>query len=861
VKKSNLLALRAITVYCVVTGAWILLSNQFVGRFVTDPRWLGYFHTYICKGLAFLAGSAIVFFFLLRCQLQRWEAEVVRRKEAETALSADEEKLRAIFEAEPDCLKLLDADAILREINPAGLEIMEADDLASVLGKSVIHVVEPEYREAVRAMLVGAANGEKRNLEFKITGLKGTPRWIDMYVAPVRDPVTGKNRVLAVSQDITDRKRAETEVARLARQNEMILNTAGEGIWGLDTTGKATFINVAGARMLGYEPQELIGRYTHATLHHTTIHGQPHPIEQCPIQMALRDGQAHRCSNDIFWRKDGTSFPVQYACSPMVENGKVVGEVVVFSDMTECKQAEDELHWKTAFLEAQVDSALDGIIVVDNQGKIILQNQRAIEIWQVPAELVANREDAWQTKFAADQTKNPQQFLDKVASLYAHPDEVSRDEIELINGTFLERYSYPVRDKAGKHYGRIWTFRDITERRKLECQYRQSQKLEAIGLLASGVAHDFNNILTVIQLQAGLLKAEQSPNSRQKDFAVEIENASQRAANLTRQLLLFSRQQIMQLRDLDLNEVIAHITKMLLRVLGEHIQMQFKYSPQPIYVHADAGMMDQVLLNLAVNARDAMPKGGQLVIETSVAEFDEASTTQTPPGRPGQFACLSVQDTGHGIALDIMPRIFEPFFTTKEVGKGTGLGLATVFGIVQQHQGWIDVQSAVGTGTTFRVYLPLLNRPPDNKKADWSSLASVRGGDETILLVEDDPILRTSVRTTLSLLGYQVLEAGTGMEAIKIWKAHQAKICLLLTDLVVPGGMTGRDLAELLLQHDPELKVVYMSGYSPEIASGDFVLEEGVNFLVKPFETQKLTQTIRQSLDGLHSLIPDIEKI
>jgi nitrogen-specific signal transduction histidine kinase/CheY-like chemotaxis protein len=391
---------------------------------------------------------------------------------------------------------------------------------------------------------------------------------------------------------------------------------------------------------------------------------------------------------------------------------------------------------------------------------------------------------------------------------------------------------------------------DITEQRKLEDQFRQSQKMEAFGQLAGGVAHDFNNILAVIQLQAGLLKSGRNLSPEELNFAEDIGKAAERGANLTRQLLLFSRKQTLQPRNLELKELVANISRMLERTLGEHVQLQFKFSEEPLCIHADPGMIDQILLNLSVNARDAMPKGGGIIIETSAAEFDEASATQTPQARAGRFVCLSVTDSGCGIPPEVLPRIFEPFFTTKELGKGTGLGLATVFGIVQQHGGWINVYSEVGQGTTFRVYLPRLASTSDTKFLRRSR-GPIRCGTETILLVEDEPTLRAPAVTTLSRLGYRVLEASSGNDALEVWKQHRGEIRLLLTDLIMPGGMTGRELAAQLLQQNPKLKVVYSSGYSVEIVGKDFSPKENVNFLTKPYEAEKLAQTIRNSLDGL----------
>ena len=404
-------------------------------------------------------------------------------------------------------------------------------------------------------------------------------------------------------------------------------------------------------------------------------------------------------------------------------------------------------------------------------------------------------------------------------------------------------------DEKGKPAEIIGSWSDITERVKMEEQYRQSQKMEAIGQLSGGVAHDFNNILTVILGHVGLLGMRKDLPLEIQESAGEIGRAAERAANLTRQLLMFSRRQTLQLRDLDLNEVVTQTTKMLQRVLGENIQMQFRYAPKPLFLHADAGMMDQILLNLAVNSRDAMSKGGRLLIETSEAEIDEGSASQLPEAQPGSYACLSVSDTGGGIPPDVLPHIFEPFFTTKEVGKGTGLGLATVYGIVQQHHGWINVYSRTGQGTTIRVYLPRLAMASD-ARSERASFSSLPRGRETILLVEDESALRTLVGSVLSQLGYRILDASSGPGALEQWRQHKDDIHLLLTDIVMPDGMSGIELAERLLAEKPGLKILYSSGYSAELAGKDLSLQEGVNFLAKPYDPHKLAQTVRTCLDA-----------
>jgi signal transduction histidine kinase/ActR/RegA family two-component response regulator len=390
-------------------------------------------------------------------------------------------------------------------------------------------------------------------------------------------------------------------------------------------------------------------------------------------------------------------------------------------------------------------------------------------------------------------------------------------------------------------------FRDVTLQRRLEDQLRQSQKMEAIGQLAGGVAHDFNNILTVIHGHASLLLASGLDDTGARS-AQQITQASERAAGLTRQLLTFSRRQLIQPKRLDMNKVVGNMTDMLGRILGEDVSLQLKYSQSPATVEADAGMMEQVLLNLAVNARDAMPRGGQLGVRISIVEVNEDHVRRHPDARVGTFVCVSKSDTGCGIPPENLPRIFEPFFTTKEIGKGTGLGLATVYGIVKQHQGWIEVESTVGKGSVFRIYVPFIGaEQPEAEKP--ATQITIRGGTETILLVEDEKPVRELVARILQKYGYKILQAGNGIEAVEVWRQNMDRIDLLLTDLVMPDNMNGRELAETLWKEKPDLKVIFTSGYSADIVGKDFKLESNLNFLQKPYQPQTLALAVRRCLD------------
>ena len=389
--------------------------------------------------------------------------------------------------------------------------------------------------------------------------------------------------------------------------------------------------------------------------------------------------------------------------------------------------------------------------------------------------------------------------------------------------------------------------------RRSEAQLRQAQKMEAIGQLAGGVAHDFNNLLAVIRGNTELvLMNDGQAGETARDGLKQVIAASDRAANLSRQLLAFSRKQVMRPQPLNLNDVVGNLTKMLKRIIGEDIQLSCSYAARLPSVQADVGMLEQVLVNLVVNARDAMPQGGQLLLATEAVRLDAAAPKTHPEASVGDFVCLSVTDTGTGIAAQHLPHIFEPFFTTKDVGKGTGLGLATAYGIVQQHQGWIEVASQPGAGSTFKMFLPAVSPPPAPVSPTGPSDAKPAGGSETILLVEDDEGVRSLTSRILRNFGYRVHEATSGPQALDLWSAHKDGIALVLTDMIMPQRISGRELVENLLIGCPGLKVIFMSGYSGDSFGDDTTLlrRAGTRFLQKPFDSYTLLQAVRQSLDA-----------
>ncbi|MBI2949111.1 MAG: response regulator [Verrucomicrobia bacterium] len=390
---------------------------------------------------------------------------------------------------------------------------------------------------------------------------------------------------------------------------------------------------------------------------------------------------------------------------------------------------------------------------------------------------------------------------------------------------------------------------EIEERSLMEEALRQAHKMEAVGQLAAGVAHDFNNILTVILGHVSLI-SETSGIEEIRSSVLEIRESAERATSLVRQLLAFSRKQVLQPLPLDFGEVLTNLGEVLRRVLGEHITIDLQVQPRghlPL-VNADLRLMEQAIINLAVNARDAMPLGGSLVISAREVEIDVGAVQQNPEAHTGRHICVRVLDTGGGIPAEVLPHIFEPFFTTKDPGKGTGLGLASVYGIVKQHSGWIEVQSELGRGTTFRLFFPVC--APESKDESTSSETSpVAGGNETILVVEDEPSVRRLAVDVLRRYGYQVCEAESSLQAIDLFKQRIQEIDLLLTDMVMPGGVPGTELASSLQEEKPNLKVIYMTGYSRNFAGTDFVPSGDRVLMAKPFSGQELLRMVRRILD------------
>ena len=681
-------------------------------------------------------------------------------------------------------------------------------------------VVHPDDRERVAKEARDALlEGRVLDVEGRVTRADGAIRLIHTRAQLVSDDEGKARHVFGTAQDVTERRLVEVEQHEIEARFRAFVDHATDALVLLDNTGRVIDVNQSTCESLGYTREEMLGM----TPADFDVQATPAFTRDLAARFVREDTFSF---DSILRRKDGSTFPVEVRMRQFWEGGRRI--VALARDITKRKQAEDNLRASEERFRRMIENASDLISVINRDG---------IFKFQSPA---AKRMLGYE----------PEAMLGKHCIEYVHPDDRAK-KLAAIERTIAEPATPIMVEQRVRRADGQWRLfqtiaqslpddggegfivlnsRDLTDARQLEEQLRQAQKMEAIGQLAGGVAHDFNNILAAIMMQTGLSNVPGVPDDVRENLE-QIQLAAERAAELTRQLLMFSRRQLMQPRDVDLNELVKRLAKMLQRIIGETVVLQLDLDSQPLVTRVDPGMMDQLLMNLAINSCDAMPAGGTLVIQTR---------------RAGGAIGIRVHDTGVGIAPEILPRIFEPFFTTKEAGKGTGLGLATVFGIVQQHHGTIDVASEPGQGTTFSVTIPIGG---SGHAAPALVRTAPRGANELVLVVEDDPLVRRTTRRTLERSGYRVVDAENGRVAIELWERLADKPALLLTDLVMPG-LSGHQVAAALRAFEPGLRVLYTSGYSADIAGRELELRAGENFVQKPFAQQALLEAMRRCLDS-----------
>jgi len=772
------------------------------------------------------------------------------------ALLASDEQLRRVGDNLPDSYVYqyaMHRDRSHRFIYvSAGVEQVHGIKTAEVLANasSVHSQVDAAQREALAIQEEESArNLSDLNVEVRIRRRDGAERLVHVRSRPRQDADGGILWDGCVT-DITDRKRAEEEVRRSEQLFRTLVETAPDAIWVL-LENRFVYLNASALRLFGAESAgsllgQPIGDRIHASHREVTLQGLA-SLERSDAAVVSKDR--------ILLALDGMPRHADLSQVRILYQNQE--SILVFGrDVGDRRLAEAavEQQLKLKFQLERIAATVPGTIY-----SFVLRPDGSMAMPYASAEV----ESVFGLK--------PEDIRDDASAILAlvHPADIQRvresiaasattlkpwrEEFRAQNtkrgDIWIEGHSMPQRQPDGSI---LWHgfLQDITERRQLEHQFRQAQKMEAIGQLAGGVAHDFNNILAAIMMQAELGALVHGIPAEVLEGLQQIQLAAKRGANLTRQLLLFGRRQVMQPRDLDVNAVVKGLANMLRRIIGEDVRLQLELHLLPLTTHADAGMLEQVLMNLAVNSRDAVgDKGGMLLIKTSERTVDVVSESQVLEAPPGRYVCITVEDNGCGIPSENLPRIFEPFFTTKQPGRGTGLGLATVFGIVKHHRGTIRVESEPGRGTTVKVLLPACDRPVGEPQV-LEEKPDRRWGSETILLAEDDLALRAVTRKTLERHGYRILEAGHGFEALERWKQHQGKVSLLLTDLVMPSGMTGQELAKRLREEQPDLKVIFTSGYSSEMAGREVELRQGEEFVQKPCPPDLLLSVVRRCLDA-----------
>ncbi len=751
------------------------------------------------------------------------------------ASATSKEWFEVLFEYAPDAYYIVDLKGTFLDGNRAAEQLV-GYPREQLIGKNFIaaKLLSPGQIIAATAALAQSMAGRPTGPdEFTLRRADGTLVPVETRTYPVT--IEGKRVVLGIARDLTERKGRDERLRWLNRASEQ----SPVAVMITDTDGRIQFVNRAFTDITGYSPAEVNGENPRILQSGQT----PSEVYE-DLWRTITAGEVWR-GEMVNRRKDGSVYWDASSISAVRdEHGTITHFVAIKEDVTERRQAAGELRDANEHLRALVESAPLAVFSIDVERRIQSWNPAAERLFGWTQAEVLGRPLPYVGPDEHDEVERNIAHVLAEGPLLSVPARRLRKDGTHVD---LSLSVAPLHDASGNVTGMLGIAEDVTSVKALEQQLRQAQKMEAVGKLAGGIAHDFNNILTAITGFAELALSTLIPDHAARADVVQIHAAAKRAAALTRQLLAFSRQQVLAPAPLNLGELVDEMRVMLHRLLGEDITLTTRIAPDLGTVRADPGQLQQVVMNLAVNARDAMPQGGALRIEVANVELDEAYAKRHVPVTPGPYVLLSVSDTGVGMDAATQARIFEPFFTTKGAGRGTGLGLSTVYGIVKQSDGFIWPYSEPGQGTTFKIYLPRVEEPAiRTRRTPEPVIAAV--GTETILLAEDDQAVRRVAERALALSGYHVLAAASGEEALELAETHAGGIDLLITDVVMPR-MRGDELAKHLRREHPTLRVLFTSGYTGEHARGTGIIPPNGAFLQKPFTIEEITQGVRRVLD------------
>jgi len=786
-------------------------------------------------------------------------------------------ELSAVYAHAPFAMMLVDRGLIAVKVNPyaAMLAGRSLEDMTGKLGGEAIgclhHLESPKgcgyapvcHNCAIRIAVLKTFSDHKsrENLEAWLTIARGGEKYercLLVSMSYLEDD--GPERVLICALDITERKLAEEKLIQSEKQFKFITDNVTDIVWTLDLNLRTTFVSPSIERILGFTPEErmkqsleeMIAPDSLRIIQRTFAEELQGATELPPdkdryvlmeVEYYRRDGSTVWLENNMKWMRD--------------HNGAITGIYGVSRDVTERRRVEDALRESEERWQFALEGSGDGVWDWNAQTNEVFYSRQWKAMLGFQEQEIGNTVLEWDKRIHPDDRKYVYSELNKHFQGLT-PVYVTEHRVRCKDGSYkwiLDRGKVIVWSPEGKPIRVIGTHTDITDRKqaederiKLETQLIQAQKMESVGRLAGGVAHDYNNMLGVIIGHAELALVKVGKTDPVRGDLEQILKAAERSADITRQLLAFARKQTISPRVLDLNDIVGGMLKILRRLIGENLELAWVPGMDLWPVKMDPAQLDQILANLCVNAKDAIDGKGRIVIETGNVSLDEAYCEDHTDSVPGQYVMLSVSDNGCGMDKETLDHLFEPFFTTKDVGKGTGLGLSTVYGIVKQNDGFINVYSEPGKGATFKIYLPRQEGKVEERRQSQGPILK-KGRGETVLLVEDDIGLLEISKSMLERLGYRVMSTQSPQEALFLSERYADKIHLLMTDVVMPG-MDGRELAEKLQALRPGLRTLFMSGYTAEVIVHHGLLDHGVKFISKPFPVMDLAAKLREVLDG-----------